>query len=302
MSKAVLQATALQCKELRQAPAQALARLFLGLFRVQTPTEIAPSARPAASCIAEAEGVPQFFQSSLIRRLPSPADSAMAFGESDSDVLRFGYQGCRRSCRPGNPDGRCRGPRLHPHAHAAFLARAPGGRRAGLKLTNLSGIDLSGRCLAEADLSGALLQGANLVHADLREANLFGADLTRADLTEACLEGADLRGARLERATLNGAIMVSVRAGPMPIRDHPDWPTNLTRAKLASASLSNAMLTQATLIRADLTGADLQGADLTGASLCEAVLLDADLRRARLQGTDLTDCIGMAAGPGSAAA
>jgi uncharacterized protein YjbI with pentapeptide repeats len=111
--------------------------------------------------------------------------------------------------------------------HAAFLARAPGGRRASLKFTNLSGIDLSGRCLAEADLSGALLQGANLVHADLREANLFGAD---------------------------------------PIR------------------------------------ADLQGADLTGASLCEAVLLDADLRRARLQGTDLTDCIGMAAGPGSAAA
>src|ERR1700728_4289433 len=32
------------------------------------------------------------FQGFLIRRLPSPADSGMARGESDCDVLRFGCQ------------------------------------------------------------------------------------------------------------------------------------------------------------------------------------------------------------------
>ena len=82
-------------------------------------------------------------------------------------------------------------------SHAGFVARAPGGRRAILKFTNLSGLDLSGICLAEGDLSGALLRRCKLNRADLRDANLFGADLTRADLTEACLESADLRGATL---------------------------------------------------------------------------------------------------------
>jgi hypothetical protein len=56
--------------------------------------------------------------------------------------------------------------------HAAFVARVPGGRRAILKFTNLSGCDLSGRCLAEADLSGALLQRANMARVDLRDATL----------------------------------------------------------------------------------------------------------------------------------
>ena len=99
------------------------------------------------------------------------------------------------------------------------------------------------------------------------------------------------------RVTVTGA-----RAGPMPIRLHPDWPTNLTLARLVSACLTNAELMRASLVRADLTGADLSGADLTGASLCEAVLLGADLRQARMEGADLTGCTGLAGGPDSAAA
>jgi uncharacterized protein YjbI with pentapeptide repeats len=64
--------------------------------------------------------------------------------------------------------------------HKAFFDRLPGGRRASLKFGDMSGLDLAGRCLAEADLSGAKLRNANLRGADLRGANLFGADLTPA--------------------------------------------------------------------------------------------------------------------------
>src|SRR6478672_7707098 len=79
-------------------------------------------------------------------------------------------------------------------AHAAFLLRRPGGRRASLKFRDLSGLDLTACRLAEADLSGAVLRGCKLGHANLRGANLFGADLTRVDFTEAVLVDADMRG------------------------------------------------------------------------------------------------------------
>jgi uncharacterized protein YjbI with pentapeptide repeats len=92
-------------------------------------------------------------------------------------------------------------------AHAAFLARRPGGRRASLKFRDLSGLDLGNHRLAEADFSGATLRGCHMACADLRGATLFGADLTRVDLTEAILMDADMRGigmcdARLIRCDL----------------------------------------------------------------------------------------------------
>jgi uncharacterized protein YjbI with pentapeptide repeats len=102
-----------------------------------------------------------------------------------------------------------------------------------------------------------------------------------------------LRGAHLERASLNGAMMAEVHAGPMPIRGHSDWPTNLSLARLPSACLTNAELMHATLERADLTGADLRYADLTGACLREATLQGTRLEDAMLDEADLTDCTGV---------
>ena len=102
-------------------------------------------------------------------------------------------------------------------------------------------------------------------------------------------------GAQLERATLIEAMMTGVRAGPMPIRGHADWPTNLKLARLASACLASAELMHATLERADLTGADLRYADLTGACLREARLQGARMEDATLGEADLTDCTGVTA-------
>lgn len=70
---------------------------------------------------------------------------------------------------------------------------------------DLSGLDLSGKNLAEADLEKANLTGCNLVKANLKDANLKGAQLVKADLREANLKDADLYKADLTDADFTGA-------------------------------------------------------------------------------------------------
>jgi len=57
-------------------------------------------------------------------------------------------------------------------------------------------VSLSGANLSGADLTDANLSGANLSGADLTDANLGNANLWNADLTDANLSGANLRDAR----------------------------------------------------------------------------------------------------------
>ena len=87
--------------------------------------------------------------------------------------------------------------------------------------------------LSGADLAGADLTDANLSYANLRGADLTGADLIRANLRGACLYGANLIVANLRGANLRGA--------------------NLIVANLRGANLRGANLTHATLIGANLT-------------------------------------------------
>ncbi len=74
------------------------------------------------------------------------------------------------------------------------------GKQIDLRMTDLSGADLS-----EADLSVADLRWADLSHADLRGAGLRWADLSHADLRWADLSVADLRWADLSHADLRWA-------------------------------------------------------------------------------------------------
>lgn len=95
------------------------------------------------------------------------------------------------------------------------------------------------------DLSGVDLRGANL-----REANLAGANLSRADLSGAMLVGADLQAANLEGAVLNKANLQEVKLHQ----------TNLCKARLMGADLKNAKLWQTNLKEATLEKANLEGA------------------------------------------
>jgi hypothetical protein len=94
--------------------------------------------------------------------------------------------------------------------HRKWLCGEPGGERADLRGSYLSGAefryaDLSGADLRYADLRDAILSGADLSGAYLCEADLRGAYLCDAYLYNAYLRGADLRDAKLREADLRGA-------------------------------------------------------------------------------------------------
>ena len=88
--------------------------------------------------------------------------------------------------------------------HETLHAGRLGGARAVFIFCDLSGLDLSGRNLADADFTGAVLEDANLAGAKLDSASFFGADLRRSNLS----------GASMRRAASSQSIIAS--AGSVP--------------------------------------------------------------------------------------
>ena len=148
----------------------------------------------------------------------------------------------------------------------------PGGARAVFAFKDMSGIDLSGRNLCDADFSGAVMISCNLRGVRLDNAILFCADLTGSDVREATLRRADLRGSCMRNADLTGANLErSKLSGAMAAR------ADFTDAILKWANLRRANLKQAILKGVNLSGADLSGADLSGADLRDATLVGATI-------------------------
>src|SRR5579885_3455486 len=79
--------------------------------------------------------------------------------------------------------------------HEMYLSARPGGQRALLAYSDLTGLNLTSKRLNDADLTACFLTEAKLMGANLTNATLFGANMTRADLRNAVLVRADLRGA-----------------------------------------------------------------------------------------------------------
>lgn len=153
----------------------------------------------------------------------------------------------------------------------------------GKSTPDLSGANLNGTILVEADLRGVDLSGARLIKADLSRSDLRGANLSKANLIEANVAGADFRGANLSGADFKNANLTAA------IFHDAD----LSEARLLTSSVSEANLSGANLSGADLTGADLIGRDLSGANFEHAVLgavhlEQAILRSANFAGTKLS--------------
>jgi uncharacterized protein YjbI with pentapeptide repeats len=147
-------------------------------------------------------------------------------------------------------------------------------------IISLTGADLSGAYLGEANLSGlryADLSGANLFKADLSGANLFKANLSEAGLSEADLSGVSLRRANVSWADLRGADLTRAN-----LREANLSEAKLNGANLSEANLSEAKLNGANLSEANLTSTNLRGADLSGAFLRDANLRYANLRDAKM--------------------
>jgi hypothetical protein len=103
---------------------------------------------------------------------------------------------------------------------------------------NLRGIDLIDADLSNAGLYGASFIGAYLIRANLRNANLSGAILIGANLSSARLRNADLSGADLSGANLDGA--------------------DFTYADLSMAEIKEASLHEARLFGTTIAGNDLR--------------------------------------------
>jgi hypothetical protein len=99
----------------------------------------------------------------------------------------------------------------------ATLSNAPDlrgtGLRGDLRAVNLSGANLSGALINEANLAGASLRLANLGGAFIYFANLSGADLGIADVRRVLVYYTDFRGADLEASDLSGALLTGDFSG-----------------------------------------------------------------------------------------
>ena len=124
-----------------------------------------------------------------------------------------------------------------------------------LPLLKLSGINLSGTVLVEADLSRVDLSRAILRDAMLNEADVSNTELNEADLSHANLSNTNLNWTFLREASLKYALLFGA---------------DLSHAWLSDADLEGAHLDNANLRGADLRGANLHNANLRGADLTEA--------------------------------
>ena len=115
-------------------------------------------------------------------------------------------------------------------------------RRIDLTGTNLSGVELP-----EANLEKAVFEESNLRGSNFLAANLGGAIFYKCNLQDAHFVKANLQRAVFEKANLQGA--------------------KLSLANLKEANLKECNLRGATLWYSDFTGANLQKANLQGANL-----------------------------------
>ena len=148
------------------------------------------------------------------------------------------------------------------------------------RCANLTGADLSGLSLTDADFTGANLTNANLQGADLTQANLTGAILRgaklqndgmiQATISDADFTGANLTDAKLGQATAHGTIFVKANLSGV----------NFGQAEMQGAKLTGATLNGADFTQADLTGANLSGADVSGATFTQATLTNTNFKGA----------------------
>jgi hypothetical protein len=152
-------------------------------------------------------------------------------------------------------------------------------------LPDLSGADLHGRDLRNANLSGARLIDTDLSTALLSHAVFIGAecssetDLSRARLVHANLNRVNLSGARLIDANLNSAIL----SGAILSGAH------LCAARLRKADLSSANLSGADLRHIIMVDTDLTGADLTACRVYWRVKVDKNTKQQDLIITDMDE-------------
>lgn len=167
--------------------------------------------------------------------------------------------------------------------------------QADLRNCNLDGTILSHAHFNCTDLSGSTIRngallGANFLKATMRGVDLSGAQATAsfvwADLTTAVLRGANLHQANFDFTLMNGADFSSAIANQASF-----YRSQLIDSRFVNTALSFSNFAEANLTNADLTNADLRAANLVHAQLDSANLTGAHVYGVSVWGLSLRNTI-----------
>lgn len=184
-----------------------------------------------------------------------------------------------------------------------FVDEGYGEFRLVLRNQDLSGINLQGSVLTQAQLQGARFYSpgpdthpdtyddrtADLSGADLSSAQLVGADLTLSRLVNSGLLRANLNRANLTLANLSGANLEHASLIQTVLEQAQLVETRLSKADLTEAQLSQANLEGARLAEINAAGAQMMGANLQGVSAIAAQLMDTNLSQAAMANADFAE-------------
>jgi uncharacterized protein YjbI with pentapeptide repeats len=131
--------------------------------------------------------------------------------------------------------------------------------KANLAMCDLSGVEIWGKDLTEANLSGATFARASLANVNLTRANLSGTNFSGASLASVSFEKAIMVG-----SDFSGALMTdnTIFAPGAKILD----------VTLSNVSLEDVVLNGIKFINVDLTGATFKNVNLTSSLFGESVL------------------------------
>jgi uncharacterized protein YjbI with pentapeptide repeats len=140
-------------------------------------------------------------------------------------------------------------------------------------------VDWQGCTKSKLMLSGSELGGANLVEADLSQTDLRDSNLTGANLEKAALYRSSVAGSSAEKA--NFSRIEGYRADFQNVSASA---ASFVSAELQRADFSNARLDGADFQKAELGRANVAGAILSGATFAQANLSRVNLNQAKFDG------------------
>lgn len=154
------------------------------------------------------------------------------------------------------------------------------GERIDLYEPEISGYDFRGTIL-----SRAILYGANLNYCTFSEADLSGVEMHGSSLCQADFCACNLREAQISGCDLHAAFFLDADLTNADISDSDLTDAEFNQAILRKANLIGVGCMETSFADADLSEANVSYAALWNSSLGGAILKDASLRGANLEGT-----------------